>query len=387
LQLVRDQVVMGLSERPAPTLEHLRNAVKPRPTTVEDVAARSKRILQAKLLPGQWAGAPRFQERRSKTSVFHSMDAAEKIKLALDESRMLVLGAQVLLGFQMRSVFQEEFDALPHYAKAGNGISLLLMVSVLGLLLAPAIQHRVVDNGDATRRLMRVISAAMTAALGLFAFSLAINIFIALERVGGLQWATGGGLTTLALALWFWFGAECLAVLRSGGKDLMMADAPTPLIKKIDQLLTEARVVLPGAQALLGFQLAVILTHAFETLPAQAKTVHALALGLVALCTILLMAPAAYHRIVYAGEAAPQLHQLGSKFLLAATLALALGLSADVYVVIGRIVGQAVGLGTAMLCLGALVGLWHVSPLVLRSQRHAAVETESQPGTVARTPR
>jgi uncharacterized protein DUF6328 len=286
------------------------------------------------------------------------------------------LGAQVLLGFQMRSVFQDAFDALPRHAKAGNGISLLLMVAVLGLLMAPAVRHRVVDNGDATRRIMRVISAAMPAALGLFAFSLAINIFIALERMADLQWAIAGGLTALALALWFWFGAEWLAVMQSRGKDLMMADAPTPLIKKIDQLLTEARVVLPGAQVLLGFQLAVFLTHAFNTLPAQAKAVHALTLALVALCTILLMAPAAYHRIVYAGEAVAQLYQLGSKFVLAATVALA-RLSADVYVVIGRAVGEAVGLGTAMLSLGALVGLWHVSPLVLRSQRNAAAQAES----------
>lgn len=151
--------------------------------------------------------------------------------------------------------------------------------------------------------------------------------------------------------------------------------------------MTEARVVLPGAQALLGFQLAVVLTHAFEMLPVRAKAVHALALALVALCTILLMAPAAYHRIVFSGEVAPQLLQIGSKFILAATLALAFGLSADVYVVIARIAGETVGLGTAMLSLGTLVGLWHVSPLVLRSQRKATAQTDRQLGTVARTPR
>jgi Family of unknown function (DUF6328) len=81
----------------------------------------------------------------------------------------------------------------------------------------------------------------------------------------------------------------------------------------------------------------VVLTRAFDLLPAWSKALHALALGLVALCTILLMAPAAYHRTVYAGEAAPELHQLGSKFILVATVALALGLAADVYVVIARI--------------------------------------------------
>jgi hypothetical protein len=88
----------------------------------------------------------------------------------------------------------------------------------------------------------------------------------------------------------------------------------------------------------------VVLTRAFDLLPAWSKALHALALGLVALCTILLMAPAAYHRTVYAGEAAPELHQLGSKFILVATMALALGLAADVYVVIARIAEKLSGL-------------------------------------------
>jgi uncharacterized membrane protein YuzA (DUF378 family) len=131
----------------------------------------------------------------------------------------------------------------------------------------------------------------------------------------------------------------------------------------------------------------VVLTRAFDLLPAWSKALHALALGLVALCTILLIAPAAYHRTVYAGEAAPELHQLGSKFILVATVALALGLAADVYVVIARIAGKAVGFAAAMLALIALVGVWHLAPLVLLWQRHTKARTERQLGTVACTPR
>lgn len=41
------------------------------------------------------------------------MEAAQKLKIALDETRMLILGAQVLLGFQMRSAFQDAFETLP----------------------------------------------------------------------------------------------------------------------------------------------------------------------------------------------------------------------------------------------------------------------------------
>lgn len=44
------------------------------------------------------------------------------------------------------------------------------------------------------------------------------------------------------------------------------SDTKTPLDAKIDYVLTEARVVLPGAQALLGFQLAIVLTNGFQQL-------------------------------------------------------------------------------------------------------------------------
>jgi hypothetical protein len=41
------------------------------------------------------------------------MDGAQKLKLALDETRMLILGAQVLLGFQLRGALEQLFEALP----------------------------------------------------------------------------------------------------------------------------------------------------------------------------------------------------------------------------------------------------------------------------------
>src|SRR5712672_57448 len=89
----------------------------------------------------------------------------------------------------------------------------------------------------------------------------------------------------------------------------------TELHEKIDAMLTEARVILPGAQALLGFQLAIVLTEAFEKLPLPVKLTHGAALIFVALSTVLLIAPAAYHRIVYAGEDSDAFHRIGSRFV------------------------------------------------------------------------
>jgi uncharacterized protein DUF6328 len=303
------------------------------------------------------------------------MDGAEKVKLALDESRILVLGAQVLLGFQLRSVFQERFDDLPGHAKTLDAVSLLLMVLVIGLLIAPAIHHRIIENGDATTRALRAISLLMGVALLPFAVSLGIDIFLALERIAATVWAAVFATAASGLALWFWFGLAWFAVARKGGKPMQHVDEKIPLAKKIDQMLTEARVILPGAQALLGFQLSVVLTEAFEKLAGLSQMSHAMALGLVALATILLMAPAAYHRIVYAGEASQQFHDLGSRFIMAATVALALGLATDVYVVMAKIAGStSIGLSAAAVSLVVLVGLWHISPL-LRSRAQAPTLT------------
>jgi Family of unknown function (DUF6328) len=66
----------------------------------------------------------------------------------------------------------------------------------------------------------------------------------------------------------------------------------------------------PCLQALLGFQFAVVITHSFDKLPVTSKAAHAVALGLIALSTILLMAPAAHHWIVYGGEASTPMSSL-----------------------------------------------------------------------------
>jgi hypothetical protein len=142
---------------------------------------------------------------------------------------------------------------------------------------------------------------------------------------------------------------------------------PTPLHARIEQMLTEARVILPGAQALLGFQLVITITQSFDQLSDTSKLVHAVSLGLLALTIILLMAPAAYHRIVYAGEDTEEFHRTGSMLVTAATLPLALGLGCDIYVVIGKIfASSSVGAGVAIAATIGFIALWHLYPLAVR---------------------
>lgn len=144
----------------------------------------------------------------------------------------------------------------------------------------------------------------------------------------------------------------------------------TPLQVRIEQLLVESRVILPGAQALFGFQLAIVLTQSFEQLPTASRIIHAASLFLVAFAIMLLMAPAPYHRIVYAGEDTPDMYHVGSMLIIAATLPLGLGLAGDVYVVIAKISESfAIGLWAGGLVLILLTGLWYIYPFVVAAMR------------------
>lgn len=142
---------------------------------------------------------------------------------------------------------------------------------------------------------------------------------------------------------------------------------------RIDYVLTEARVILPGAQALLGFQLIVPLMKAFETLPASARTVHFAALLFVAIAIVLLIAPAAIHRIAFNGDDDERFLRLSSNIVTAALVPLASGVASELYVATERLLpGSSASQWTAAAAICVLLGLWYGLPLVLRSHRESA---------------
>lgn len=61
-------------------------------------------------------------------------------------------------------------------------------------------------------------------------------------------------------------------------------------------ILEEARIILPGMQALFGFQLIAIFNTGFGRLSPFDQYLHLAALVLVAIAVALVMTPAAYHR-------------------------------------------------------------------------------------------
>jgi hypothetical protein len=259
------------------------------------------------------------------------------LKTSLDELRMQMLGSQVLFGFQFQGLFQDNFEALPISGKTADAVAMALMILVLGLIVAVPCQHRIVDQGESTLRILRISSRYANYALGPLAAAVACDIYVAtVHTVGAMQ------------------------------------QTPTPLHAKIEQLLTEARVILPGAQALLGFQLIVMMTQAFDRLPTEVQAIHVAALLSLVIAVVLLIAPAAIHRLAFQGRDDARLLGPGSLIITLALLPLAAAICCDLWVALYKLAGSdTLSTVGALVTASLLLGLWFLLPLAIRGATRA----------------
>jgi Family of unknown function (DUF6328) len=96
-------------------------------------------------------------------------------------------------------------------------------------------------------------------------------------------------------------------------------------------MLSEARMVLPGIQALFGFQLIAVFSDRFAELPERLQYLHLGATVLVTVAVALIMAPAAYQRISERKFVSAAFIRLGSILISLAMGPLALAIAAGVY--------------------------------------------------------
>jgi Family of unknown function (DUF6328) len=296
-----------------------------------------------------------------------------KIRHALNEGRILILGTQVLLGFHYRSVLEPRFDHLPAAGQALAVIGLGLLLLAFGLLVAPVAYHRIVERGAVSTALHHLTTLAVGAALLPLALAFAIGGWVAAERMAVVPPPAAAGLV-LALTLGCWYALPLAARRRLQTEGETMAERKdVSLESKIEQALTEVRMVLPGVQALLGFGFVAILLDSFDHLPMSSQLTHLVGLGFIMLATILLMTPASRHRIAERGEDTEDFLRFTSRMLLLAMAALAVGLSAQVFVVVRRVY-DAVPVAAAA-AAGALVfffGVWFGLTAWLRARQPAA---------------
>ncbi len=286
----------------------------------------------------------------------------DKIKTALDESRMLILGAQIFVGFHFRAVFEPAFDGVSKSAQYLKMTALLLLLITVALIMSPGSYHRIVRAGSDADDVHTFATTVMDWALVPFVMALAFDLYLSTARVLNTAAAVAIGIFAGVVAgvAWYAFGFISRSRQKKAKPRAQSPRAhPTPIKDKIDQALTEARVVLPGAQALLGFQLVTMFTDSYDKLPMSSKYIHLISMFLITLTMILLMTPAAYHRIAFDGEDTPEFHTAASALLLVAMIPLPLGICGDLYVVLRKVTDSvSISIALAGAVLVFFYGLW-----------------------------
>lgn len=138
-----------------------------------------------------------------------------------------------------------------------------------------------------------------------------------------------------------------------------------PLSKAAEYLLEECRMVLPGIQALFGFQLIAVFSERFaRDLSTVEQNLHLLAIGLVALSVALIMSPAAYHRQISPTQITAAFIRISTRLLLASMPPLAIALCIDFYLVAQIMLGGIPALLLTLALFAVFTLLWYVLPRI-----------------------
>lgn len=106
-----------------------------------------------------------------------------------------------------------------------------------------------------------------------------------------------------------------------------------PIPERIQHILEEIKIVIPGTQTLLGFQFTAVFSNPFEKIPQMLRYTHIGSVIAILLSIMVLMLPSAYHQIVENGHDSERLLSFASRSAVIGMAALALGISIELFVV------------------------------------------------------
>lgn len=144
-----------------------------------------------------------------------------------------------------------------------------------------------------------------------------------------------------------------------------MDDDSTRLRRNWDDLLQELRVSQAGVQILTGFLLTVPFTSRFEELTAVQEWIYAIAVLGSVITTSLVVAPVAFHRLLFRENARPWLVAAGHRCAQAGLITLAVTVSAVLVLVFDIVFGHLAGISVGAAALALFAGLWIAVPLIV----------------------
>jgi hypothetical protein len=146
------------------------------------------------------------------------------------------------------------------------------------------------------------------------------------------------------------------------------------LESEVEHIIEESRMVLPGIQALFGFQLIAVFNQRFESaLAPPGRWLHLCSLILVALAIALIMAPAAYHRQAERGTVSRHLANYASRLITTAMMPLLVAISMEVGLVTFLVsANMMISAVIGALLLGFFAWFWFVIPHWYKTRRPQA---------------
>lgn len=139
--------------------------------------------------------------------------------------------------------------------------------------------------------------------------------------------------------------------------------------RELIELLNELRVALPGVQVLFAFLLTIPFAKGFATTTRFERDLYFGALAASVVATVLLMAPSAYHRMLFRHHDKELLIRHANRLAIAGMLALAVALAASLFLVSDYVFDSTLaGLATGI-TLSLIVVLWYALPIWIRLNR------------------
>lgn len=141
-------------------------------------------------------------------------------------------------------------------------------------------------------------------------------------------------------------------------KEEQQEDVKERLEREHGELLEELRALIPGAEVLFAFLLAIRFTNQFGELEDSQRYVYYFTLLSTAAALVLFLAPAAHHRLRFrAGDKEYSLRK-GNRDAIAGTVAAALALTSVIYLVTDLVFGTLEAILVALVFFGLIAWRW-----------------------------
>jgi hypothetical protein len=139
--------------------------------------------------------------------------------------------------------------------------------------------------------------------------------------------------------------------------------------RNLAELIQELRVVSLGVQVLFGFLLSLPFTVAFSRLSGGQRDLYLASIVLSAIATVLLLGPAAYHRLVFRRGMKEHLVSYANKIAVLGLAAVGGAVLTAILLVTSYVAGALPGALITALVACTLVGVWFALPLARRAEK------------------